>query len=69
MTSVAARVQKYRKKLRASGFRSLQLWVPDTRRKGFAEECKRQSLLIKHDSHEEDILQWIASVSDEEGWV
>jgi len=24
----------------------VQIWVPDTRRPGFAEECRRQSLLV-----------------------
>jgi hypothetical protein len=32
--------------LRAAGLRPVQIWVPDTRRPGFAEECRRQSLLV-----------------------
>ena len=44
-TSVSDRVQKHRDGLRAAGLRPLQIWVPDTRRPGFAEECRRQSLL------------------------
>jgi hypothetical protein len=29
-----------------SGLRPIQIWVPDTRRPGFAEECRRQSLIV-----------------------
>jgi hypothetical protein len=43
---VNERVQKRRQILRAAGLRPLQIWVPDTRRPGFAEECHRQSLLV-----------------------
>lgn len=42
----AERVQKRRKALRLAGLRSVQIWVPDTRRPGFKEECMRQSKLI-----------------------
>ena len=37
------RRQKRRIAKRAVGFRSIQIWVPDTRQPGFAEECRRQS--------------------------
>jgi hypothetical protein len=39
----ATRVQKHRASLRDSGLRPIQIWVPDTRAPGFAEECHRQS--------------------------
>lgn len=42
-TPTSKRVQKRRAALRAAGLRPLQIWVPDTRRPGFAEECRRQS--------------------------
>ena len=45
-TSVSARVQKRRSELRAAGMRPVQIWVPDTRLPGFAQECRRQSLLV-----------------------
>jgi hypothetical protein len=32
--------------MRAAGLRPVQIWVPDSRRAGFAEECKRQSRLV-----------------------
>lgn len=69
MTSVNMRVQKHRNALKAKGFRPIQIWIPDTRQKGFAEECKRQSMLIKNDAQEHDVLEWISSVTDDKGWV
>ncbi|WP_429598651.1 antitoxin MazE family protein [Sphingomonas zeicaulis] len=42
-TPVTDRVQKRRDALRAAGLRPIQIWVPDTRRPGFAEECRRQA--------------------------
>ena len=40
---VNQRVQKRRDALRAAGLRPVQIWVPDTRRPGFTEECRRQA--------------------------
>jgi hypothetical protein len=45
-SSVSQRVQKHRAAMRAKGLRPVQIWVPDTRRPGFAEECARQSKLV-----------------------
>lgn len=45
-TPVSDRVQKHRDALRMAGLRPVQIWVPDTRRLGFAEECRRQAALI-----------------------
>jgi hypothetical protein len=67
-SSVAARVQKHRDALRAAGMRPVQIWVPDTRSEDFARECRRQSLLLRDDPHEADVLGWLASASDAEGW-
>jgi hypothetical protein len=44
--SVRQRVEKRRDALRAAGLRPIQIWVPDTRKPGFAEECRRQSLIV-----------------------
>ncbi len=40
------RVRKRRDALRAAGLRPVQIWVPDTRRPDFAEECRRQSRIV-----------------------
>ena len=69
MTSITKlRVQKHREALRTAGFRPIQIWVPDTRKKGFAKECKRQSMLIQNDFNEKVTLDWLSSVTDDDGW-
>lgn len=67
-TNVAERVQKHRAGLRAAGLRPVQIWVPDTRRSGFADECRRQSLALRGDSQEADTLDWLEAAADTEGW-
>ncbi len=67
-TSTSARVQKHRAALRESGLRPVQIWVPDTRRPGFAEECRRQSQLMQDDDHEQEITDWLEAAADREGW-
>ena len=45
-STVAERVRKRRDALRAQGLRPVQIWVPDTRAPGFAEECARQAAIV-----------------------
>jgi hypothetical protein len=66
--SISIRVQKHRDGLRASGLRPIQIWVPDTRKRGFKKECHRQSYLLQNDAQECIILEQISSVSDNTGW-
>ncbi len=42
----AQRIEKRRAGLRAQGLRPIQIWVPDTRAPGFAEECARQAAIV-----------------------
>jgi hypothetical protein len=67
--SVADRVQKHRAGLRAAGLRLVQIWVPDTRREDFAQECRRQSLLVRDDPQEADTLKWLEAAADTGGWA
>ena len=67
-TPTAQRVQKHRQALRAAGLRPVQIWVPDTRRAGFAEECRRQSLVIAAATEEKDLQDWLMQVADTDGW-
>jgi hypothetical protein len=67
-SSTAERVGKYRAALRAAGLRPVQIWVPDTRRKGFAEACRRQSRALRGDAAEQEILDWVAEAADTDGW-
>lgn len=65
---VSKRVQKHREKLRRAGLRPVQIWVPDARRPGFTEECRRQSMALLNDPQETEIMTWIEKVTDTEGW-
>ena len=62
------RARRHRERLRRSGLRPIQLWVPDTRGAGFAAECRRQSALVRNDPQEREVLDWIEAASDAEGW-
>lgn len=61
------RVQRYRARKQASGLRLVQLWVPDTRSRRFAAECRRQSRLLRGDPAEADALEFIARAGDWSG--
>ncbi len=67
-TSTSDRVQRHRAALRASGLRPVQIWVPDTRRPGFAEECRRQSLSLQGDAHERETADWLEAAGDRADW-
>ena len=58
------RMKGYRARKQATGLRLIQLWVPDTRSKRFAAECKRQSRLLKGDPAEAETLEFIERVTD-----
>lgn len=59
------RVRQHRERLRTAGLRPIQLWVPDTRAPGFAEECQRQSRLLCNDPAEQESLDFIESLAAE----
>jgi hypothetical protein len=61
-------VRRYRARMRGLGFRQIQLWVPDTRSAQFAEECRRQSLLIANDSAEQGMMDELETLQDTDGW-
>ncbi len=67
-TATSERVQKHRTALRESGLRPVQIWVPDTRRPGFAQECRRQSLLLQGDAQERETADWLLAAADRKGW-
>lgn len=64
------RVRQHREKLRAAGLRPIQIWVPDTRRAGFAAECRRQSRVVAEtDAGDEDLLDFLdAAIAEAEAW-
>lgn len=68
---VNARVQKHRDALRMAGLRPVQIWVPDTRRPDFADECRRQCLLAAQaDSADTAMQQFMdEALADVDGWT
>ncbi|PXX39413.1 MULTISPECIES: antitoxin MazE family protein [unclassified Burkholderia] len=63
-TTTSERVRIYRENLRAAGLRPIQIWVPDVRRPGFADECARQSRVIHQSIDEGDLLDFIEQATD-----
>ena len=63
---VAERVKKRREALRKAGLRPVQIWAPDTRRRGFAAECRRQSeLATEADRKDPDLAAFLdAALAD-----
>ena len=70
MANVNARVQKHRDALRRAGLRPVQIWVPDTRRPDFAEECLRQSRLVAQAEQKDQDLHDLmdAALANIDGW-
>ena len=71
MVHVNSRVQKHRDALRMAGLRPVQIWVPDTRRPNFAEECRRQSrLATEADKADSDMQHFMnEALADLDGWM
>ena len=62
-----SKMQRYRERLRASGLRPIQIWVPDTRAPGFAAEVKAQSLRVSRHRSSREALDFIeAAFEDDE---
>ena len=71
MAHINSRVQKHRDALRRAGLRPVQIWVPDTRRPNFAEECRRQSrLAAEADKADTDMQHFMdEALADLDGWM
>jgi hypothetical protein len=59
-----AKVQRYRDRMRAQGFRPIQIWVPDVRSEAFRKEARRQSLAVAQSPHEKDDQAFVDSISE-----
>ena len=64
--TTAQRVEKRRAALRAQGLRPIQIWVPDTRAPGFAEECARQAAIVDAANREDAELMDFADAALDE---
>ena len=70
-THVNTRVQRHRDALRMAGLRPVQIWVPDTRRPDFAQECQRQTLLASQSDAANTSIQQLMdeSLTNVDGWT
>jgi Protein of unknown function (DUF3018) len=60
---VRERVRAHRARLRASGLRPIQIWVPDTRSARFAAEAHRQSQLVAGSDHAEEDQAFVDAIA------
>jgi hypothetical protein len=58
------KARAYRERMRAKGYRSVQLWIPDTRSPEFAAEAHRQSLAVANSPAEDDDQAFIDAISE-----
>ena len=58
------RHRAYRDRLKAQGMRQVVLWVPDTRRPGFADEMRRQLALVEGSTEDRQTLDFIEAAAD-----
>ena len=68
--AAARSVRRYRDRMKRAGLRLVQLWVPDTRARGFKQECERQCRAsvsaVRHEAHTE---AWLNKTRDTAGWT
>ena len=61
--AVRDRVGEYRHRMRARGYRPVQVWVPDVRTEQFAREARRQAALIAELDRRADDQDFVEAVS------
>ncbi|MBD9475203.1 antitoxin MazE family protein [Achromobacter sp. ACM01] len=68
---INAGAKKHRDARLMVGLRQVRIWVPDTRRPGFAEECQRQSLAVASSDNDDKQLKRLMDETDAEvdGWT
>ncbi|WP_043845267.1 antitoxin MazE family protein [Crystallibacter crystallopoietes] len=59
------RVKEYRRRMRAQGYRPVQVWVPDVGTEQFAGEAHRQSAAVADADRNTDDQDFIQAVSVE----
>ena len=70
ITPANRNVQRYRDRMKRAGLRLVQLWLPDTRAHGFADECRRQSQAAARKRRAEDeVITWIDETRDTSAWT
>jgi hypothetical protein len=57
------KMKQYRARMKQSGLRPVQIWVPDTRSPAIANELRRQSILASQGPDEQEILTILEEAS------
>jgi len=57
------KVRAYRQRMRQQGLRPIQIWGPDVRTAGFADQAHRQSLAVAQGSQAKEDQDFIDAVS------
>ncbi|WP_130865672.1 antitoxin MazE-like protein [Acidipropionibacterium timonense] len=65
--TVQERVRDHRRRMRARGYRLVQIWVPDVRTPGFVDEAHRQSELMAVNDQETDDEDFVEAISADWG--
>lgn len=63
-TSSRSRVREHRARLRAQGLRPVQIWVPDVRAPGFADQAHRQSRAVAESRYAAEDQAFVESISE-----
>ena len=63
--AMRAKVSAHRSRLRQQGLRPVQVWLPDTRRKGFAAEAARQARAVAASPFAHADQAFIDAITDE----
>lgn len=65
--SVGQRVREHRRRMRARGYRPVQIWVPDVRSDAFVAEARRQAVNLAEADRSTDDQDFVDAVSVELG--
>jgi len=55
--------KRYRQNQKNRGMKLLRIWVPDPNAPGFAEEARRQALLLRASPDEEEVMDFIEAAA------
>lgn len=61
--AVNQRVAEHRRRMRARGYRPIQVWVPDVRSASFAAEAQRQSTVLAVADRAGDDQDFVEAIS------
>ncbi|HEY3737149.1 MAG TPA: antitoxin MazE family protein [Jatrophihabitans sp.] len=63
MSTSTERAAEYRERMRARGYRPIQIWVPDVRSAAFAKEARRQSLAVAEAARNNGDMDFVEAIS------